>query len=41
VAVSIHGRHDPTVVPRAVVVVEAMAAVTVADLFLRNRGSRV
>ena len=41
VAVSIHGRHDPTVVPRAVVVVEAMAAVTVADLLLRNRGSRV
>lgn len=41
VTVSIQGRHDPIVVPRAVVVVEAMAAVTVADLLLRNRGSRV
>ena len=41
VAVSIRGRHDPIVVPRAVVVVEAMAALTVADLLLRNRSSRI
>lgn len=41
VAISIKGRHDPVVVPRAVVVVEAMAALTVADLLLRNRSSRV
>lgn len=33
---SIHGRHDPTVVPRAVVVVEAMAALVLADLLLEN-----
>lgn len=39
--ICIHGRHDPIVVPRAVVVVETMAALTVADLLLRNRTSRV
>ncbi|MDR1558517.1 MAG: chorismate synthase [Clostridiales bacterium] len=31
----VKGRHDPLVVPRAVVVVEAMAALTVADLTLQ------
>lgn len=41
VEVNIKGRHDPIVVPRAVVVVEAMAALTVADLFLINRNSRI
>jgi chorismate synthase len=35
------GRHDPCVVPRAVPVVEAMACLTIADHFLRNRTSRV
>jgi chorismate synthase len=30
------GRHDPCVVPRAVPIVEAMAAITIADHFLRN-----
>lgn len=29
------GRHDPCVVPRAVVIVEAMAAITIMDHFLR------
>lgn len=33
---SIRGRHDPVIVPRAVVVVEAMTALTLADLLLRN-----
>ena len=37
--ISIHGRHDPVIVPRAVVVVESMAAVTVADLLLQNMHS--
>lgn len=37
----IHGRHDPVVVPRAVVVVEAMAAVTVLDLMLAGRAARL
>jgi chorismate synthase len=31
------GRHDPCVVPRAVPVVEAMAALVLADLALRQR----
>ncbi len=38
---SIKGRHDPCVVPRAVAVVEAMAAVTCADLLLCNMSSRI
>lgn len=37
----IHGRHDPVVVPRAVIVVEAMAAVTVMDLLLMSMTSRM
>lgn len=35
------GRHDPCVVPRAVVIVEAMAALTIADHLLRNKVSRL
>ncbi|MCB0609014.1 MAG: chorismate synthase [Lewinella sp.] len=35
------GRHDPCVLPRAVPIVEAMAAVTLADHWLRQRMSRV
>ncbi|QTN39514.1 chorismate synthase [Cryomorphaceae bacterium] len=35
------GRHDACVVPRAVPIVEAMAALTVADHFLLNRSSRI
>ncbi len=31
------GRHDPCVVPRAVVIVEAMAAITLADHLLRQK----
>ncbi len=31
------GRHDPCVLPRAVVLVEAMAALVLADLFLEQR----
>ncbi len=30
------GRHDPCVVPRAVVIVEAMAAMVVLDMMMRN-----
>lgn len=32
------GRHDPCVLPRAVPIVEAMAALTLVDAFLRQRG---
>lgn len=34
------GRHDPCVVPRAVPIVEAMAALVIADYFLLNRSLR-
>ena len=37
----IHGRHDPVVVPRAVVVVESMAAVTLMDALLVSMTSRM
>ena len=37
----IKGRHDPVIVPRAVVVVETMAAATVFDLLLQNMTSRM
>ena len=33
----VHGRHDPCVLPRAVPVVEAMAALTVLDYYLLNK----
>ncbi|MFC2113781.1 chorismate synthase [Bacteroidota bacterium] len=36
-----HGRHDPCVVPRAVPIVEAMAALVIADHILRHRSSKV
>ena len=35
------GRHDPCVVPRAVPIVEAMAALVLADFTLLNRSSRI
>ncbi|MBC7617321.1 MAG: chorismate synthase [Pedobacter sp.] len=35
------GRHDPCVVPRAVVIVEAMAALVLADHFLRNKSAKL
>ena len=41
ISVHIKGRHDPIIVPRAVVVVEAMAALTVMDLMLANMHSRI
>lgn len=41
IEISIKGRHDPIIVPRAVVVVEAMAAFTVADMMLCGMGARM
>ena len=41
ITVSIHGRHDPIIVPRAVVVVECMAALTVLDMMLVGMASRL
>lgn len=39
--ISIKGRHDPIIVPRAIVVVESMAALTVLDLLLTNMGAKL
>ncbi len=39
--IGIKGRHDPVIVPRAVVVVECMAAMTIADLLLQDSVSRL
>lgn len=41
ISVNIRGRHDPIIVPRAVVVVEAMAAITILDAMLTNLGATV
>lgn len=41
IEIAIKGRHDPVVVPRAVVVVESMAAITLLDSLLMNMGSKV
>ena len=41
VIVSGKGRHDPCVVPRAVPIVEAMAALVIADFVLMARGAKV
>lgn len=35
------GRHDPCVVPRAVPIVEAMAALVLVDFYLRNKTARI
>jgi chorismate synthase len=35
------GRHDVCVLPRAVPIFEAMAAIVTADHFLRHRASRI
>lgn len=35
------GRHDPCVVPRAVSIVEAMAALVLADFSLRNKNAKI
>ncbi len=41
IEVEIKGRHDPIIVPRAVVVVEAMAALTILDACMINMSTRV
>ena len=37
----VKGRHDPCVLPRAVPVVEAMAAMTILDHYLLNQTVRL
>ena len=39
--IAIKGRHDPVIVPRAVVVVESMAALVIADAMMINMSSRL
>lgn len=41
ILVRIKGRHDPVIVPRAVVVVEAMTALTLVDLLFAGMPSRM
>ena len=41
VEINIKGRHDVCIVPRAVVVVEAMAAIAVTDLILRGASAKI
>lgn len=41
ITVSVCGRHDPIIVPRAVVVVECMAALTTLDMLMRSMVSRL
>lgn len=38
--INIHGRHDPVIVPRAVVVVESMCAITLLDSMMINMTAR-
>lgn len=40
-AIRIMGRHDPTVVERAAVVVEAMTAIVILDCLLENMSARI
>ncbi len=39
--IQVHGRHDPTICPRAVPVCEAMLAIVLADHLLRQRATRL
>ena len=39
--INIKGRHDPIIVPRAVVVVESMVAVTVLDMLFMSMTSNM
>lgn len=41
VDISIGGRHDPVILPRAVVVVESMVQLVLADMLLKNMSAKV
>lgn len=41
IRIRVKGRHDPVIVPRAVVVVESMAAITLLDMLLQSIPSRM
>ncbi len=40
-SINISGRHDPVIVPRAVVVVESMTAITLVDMIFESMTSRM
>lgn len=39
--ITITGRHDPVIVPRAVVVVESMVAITLVDMLFMNMSAKI
>lgn len=41
IEINIHGRHDPIIVPRAVVVVESMVALTLVDMLFMSMTSKM
>ena len=41
VRIEVRGRHDPVIVPRAVVVVESMTAIVLADALLTGTTARL
>lgn len=41
ISLSIQGRHDPIIVPRAVVVMECMAAITILDAMMINMSAKL
>ena len=41
IEINIKGRHDPIIVPRAVVVVESMTAITIVDYLFQNMFSKM
>lgn len=41
IEINVKGRHDPIIVPRAVVVVEAMTAITLVDMLFMNMSARM
>lgn len=41
IEINVKGRHDPIIVPRAVVVVESMVAITLVDMIFSNMTSRM
>lgn len=41
IEIAIKGRHDPIIVPRAVVVVESMAAITIVDMLFMNMTAKM
>ena len=40
-SITITGRHDPVIVPRAVVVVESMVAITLVDMLFMNMSAKM